>query len=189
MARTTGSSAPDTRVRILDAAVTLLGERGFAGMSIRELAERAGMTTAALYYHFAGKDEILDALFGPCLDGLRAVSAPPGADQTRALLEQLIDLFADQGRSIQAVMNDQSAMRHVLTTTDFPAVMGGLTRAIAGSDDRHDLLRARCALGALQRGLAVPAAPSGAEGEAAGLDPADRAVVIAAALAALHSTP
>lgn len=189
MARTTGSSAPDTRARILEAAVALLGERGFSGMSIRDLAERAGMTTAALYYHFAGKDEILDALFGPCLDGLRAISAPPGADQARNLLEQLIDLFGGQGRSIQAVMNDQSAMRHVLTTTDFPAVMGGLTRAIAGSDDPHDLIRARCALGALQRGLAVPPGPADPAAGGPTLDPADRAVVIAAALAALHSTP
>jgi hypothetical protein len=47
-----GSSAVDTRARILDAARTLFAERGYAGTSMRDLADALGMTKAALYYHF-----------------------------------------------------------------------------------------------------------------------------------------
>jgi AcrR family transcriptional regulator len=201
VARIAGSNAPDTRARILESAVTLFAEGGFAGTTIRDLAERAGMTTAAMYYHFASKDQILDALFAPCLDGLRDISTESGGDQQRDLLEKLIDLFTNQGASIQVVMNDRSAMRHVLADTDFPDVMGAVTRLLADSDEPADLLRARCALGALQRGLAPPpgqSTPVSAPTETANtgegavrnsVDSAARSIIVAAALAALNSRP
>jgi AcrR family transcriptional regulator len=54
--------ATSTRERILDVALDLFTEKGFDGTSLREIAERLGVTKAALYYHFASKDEILLAL-------------------------------------------------------------------------------------------------------------------------------
>ncbi len=53
---------PNTRERILDAALDLFIEKGFDGTSLREIAERLGVTKAALYYHFESKDDILLAL-------------------------------------------------------------------------------------------------------------------------------
>ena len=54
--------AASTRERILDVALDLFTEKGFDGTSLREIAERLGVTKAALYYHFASKDDILMAL-------------------------------------------------------------------------------------------------------------------------------
>jgi AcrR family transcriptional regulator len=51
-----------TRERILDVALDLFIEKGFDGTSLREIAEQLGFTKAALYYHFASKDDILMAL-------------------------------------------------------------------------------------------------------------------------------
>jgi AcrR family transcriptional regulator len=56
------SEAASTRERILDVALDLFTEKGFDGTSLREIAERLGVTKAALYYHFASKDDILLAL-------------------------------------------------------------------------------------------------------------------------------
>ena len=53
---------PDTRQRILDVALDLFIEQGFDGASLRQIAERLGVTKAALYYHFESKDDILMAL-------------------------------------------------------------------------------------------------------------------------------
>ncbi|MGP8060867.1 MAG: TetR/AcrR family transcriptional regulator [Acidimicrobiales bacterium] len=53
---------PDTRQRILDVALDLFIAQGFDGTSLREIAEKLGVTKAALYYHFASKDDILMAL-------------------------------------------------------------------------------------------------------------------------------
>ena len=43
-------------------ALDLFIEKGFDGTSLREIAEQLGFTKAALYYHFASKDDILMAL-------------------------------------------------------------------------------------------------------------------------------
>lgn len=53
------SSTASARDEILDAAAALFAERGYAGTSTRSIAERVGVRQASLYYHFAGKDEIL----------------------------------------------------------------------------------------------------------------------------------
>lgn len=49
----------EPREQILDAAAELFAEHGYAGTSTRAIAERVGVRQASLYYHFAGKDEIL----------------------------------------------------------------------------------------------------------------------------------
>ncbi len=54
--------ASSTRERILNVALDLFTEKGFDGASLREIAERLGVTKAAIYYHFASKDDILMAL-------------------------------------------------------------------------------------------------------------------------------
>ncbi|HXW33473.1 MAG TPA: TetR/AcrR family transcriptional regulator [Acidimicrobiales bacterium] len=54
--------AVSTRERILDVALDLFTEKGFDSTSLREIAEKLGVTKAALYYHFASKDDILMAL-------------------------------------------------------------------------------------------------------------------------------
>jgi AcrR family transcriptional regulator len=47
------------REQILEAAAALFVELGFSGTSTRAIAERVGIRQQSLYYHFAGKDEIL----------------------------------------------------------------------------------------------------------------------------------
>lgn len=51
-----------TRERILGVALDLFTEKGFDKTSLREIAEHLGFTKAAIYYHFASKDDILMAL-------------------------------------------------------------------------------------------------------------------------------
>ena len=47
-------------------------EKGFEGASIRAIARRAGVTSAALYRHFPNKEEIFSALVEPAIDELEA---------------------------------------------------------------------------------------------------------------------
>jgi AcrR family transcriptional regulator len=53
---------PHTRQQILDASLRLFSERGFARTTVRDIARQAGITDAAIYYHFESKRELLDAL-------------------------------------------------------------------------------------------------------------------------------
>jgi len=50
-----------SRERILAAAIALFSERGFAGTSVADLCERAGVVKTALYWHFESKEGLLDA--------------------------------------------------------------------------------------------------------------------------------
>lgn len=47
------------KVAILRAAVEVMGEDGYEGASIRDMAARAGVSVAALYYHFPSKLDLL----------------------------------------------------------------------------------------------------------------------------------
>jgi AcrR family transcriptional regulator len=61
--RTREAGEPDTRQRIQVVALELFTANGYEATSLREIAERLGVTKAALYYHFRTKDEIIDSLF------------------------------------------------------------------------------------------------------------------------------
>lgn len=72
--------------------------RGFAATSTREIAERVGIRQASLYYHFAGKDEILAELLQrsvrPTIDKVAKIEAlvPPETHETALYLLTLIDV-------------------------------------------------------------------------------------------------
>lgn len=49
----------ETKERIIQTAIDLFYERGYANASTRELVKRLGMTKSSIYSHFSSKDEIL----------------------------------------------------------------------------------------------------------------------------------
>lgn len=59
----TGDTTPsDGRRRIMDEAATLFLRQGYDGASLRHIAAACGMKAGSLYYHFASKNEILEAV-------------------------------------------------------------------------------------------------------------------------------
>jgi len=105
----------DTRERILDTALDLFIEQGYDKTSLREIAERVGVTKAALYYHFASKDQIFRTLVEPLLDMQnRAMelleSRPSLADWTNGLTV-LIEWALPQRKMFELLENNQSALQ------------------------------------------------------------------------------
>lgn len=73
----------DSKERILAAALTLFGERGYTETSIDEIAARAGLTKGALYYYFEDKADIARDLHHEVWERLKAEalkSIAPGGD-------------------------------------------------------------------------------------------------------------
>lgn len=58
---------------LLDAAVAVFNESGYDGTSVAALAARLGLSKAALYHHFASKEELLETALAEALDGLEGV--------------------------------------------------------------------------------------------------------------------
>jgi AcrR family transcriptional regulator len=54
-----GSAKRSTKRRIEDAALHLFATRGFEATGIRDIADQAGISTAALYHYMGSKDELL----------------------------------------------------------------------------------------------------------------------------------
>ena len=52
----------DTKQRILDEALTLFSEKGYANVYVSEIAERVGIRAPSLYKHYPGKQAIFDAI-------------------------------------------------------------------------------------------------------------------------------
>lgn len=50
------------RAQILDAAIRIVGERGYHGFTVQELAKRCGVTNGALLYYFSSKEQLLVAV-------------------------------------------------------------------------------------------------------------------------------
>lgn len=57
------ATAETRRAQILDAAMACFAEHGYHETSIDEIAAHAGLSKGAIYYHFAGKRDILIGLF------------------------------------------------------------------------------------------------------------------------------
>jgi AcrR family transcriptional regulator len=86
----TGTAA--TRERILDAAEALFAQNGLAGTAVRDIARDVGLTAASLYNHFAGKQDLYEAVLDRGVRPLIAMMQEvPGQSQTMEARVALID--------------------------------------------------------------------------------------------------
>jgi len=85
-------SAPSRRQEILDAAAYLFSTQGFSATTIRQIAERCGIESGSLYYHFRSKNELLQDILTFAItttaDNVRtAVEALPAGSSARTRVE------------------------------------------------------------------------------------------------------
>ncbi|HYM16771.1 MAG TPA: TetR family transcriptional regulator [Dehalococcoidia bacterium] len=100
---------PLTRTQILDAALRLFSERGFARTSVRDIAQAAGITDAAIYYHFASKRDLFEALieergFTAALESLETAEVNIGPNEAIPLIGTNALSFIYQNRDLMKVL-------------------------------------------------------------------------------------
>jgi AcrR family transcriptional regulator len=71
--------AEQTRQRVLDAAATLFGERGYDGASIAAIADAAGVSAETIYARFGNKRTLLGELVGRAVRGEDPAPVPEQA--------------------------------------------------------------------------------------------------------------
>ena len=80
-----------SRRKILYSAGALFARHGYAATSVRMIAREAGVAQGLLYNYFAGKEELLRALFTESMDQVRqSFAAADAATDPREALEDLI---------------------------------------------------------------------------------------------------
>jgi len=84
MARRSKQDALATRHALLDAAEHVFLAQGVAGTSLNDIAQAAGTTRGAIYWHFKDKADLFNAMMDrvamPLQGALSLVDAPPGED-------------------------------------------------------------------------------------------------------------
>lgn len=157
-------SVGDTRDRILDIALDLFIEQGFDKTSLRQIAERLGYSKAAVYYHFASKNDILYALHMRVhalgRDALsRLGEQPTDPDHIGALLEEFIsDMLANRRlfvlhernrAAIEAIHREEHDSDHDDFEAQFRRVLTDPSLPL------RDRVRVACSIGAVMGGLVL----------------------------------
>ena len=89
--------------QILDSAETLLESRGYADMTVGDIAQAAGITRGALYFYFGSKQEVLTALVARISQALHETAGAardadgPVDEAITAALERTAGLWRDHG--------------------------------------------------------------------------------------------
>ena len=138
MRETTGG----TRERIQAVALELFTEHGYEKTSLREIAERLGVTKAALYYHFKSKDEIVTSLVDDRLrrmDELIAWAAdqPPTLATRRTLIGRYADsMFAgDLPQVMRFFEQNQTVLKSLVAGQQMRDRMMRLAHELCRGDD------------------------------------------------------
>jgi AcrR family transcriptional regulator len=105
----------DTLVRreqIVQAALSLIGSHGLRRLSVASLARRVGLVPSALYRHFKGKDEVIEAVLQHIRDslqenvrGVRAETTDP-LERLRRLLMRHLAMVRDNGALPRIVFSE-----------------------------------------------------------------------------------
>jgi len=151
----------DTRERILDVALDLFIEQGYDKTSLRQIAEPLGFTQAAIYYHFAAKQDILIALHlrlhelgRPAFEQLGQETGPSG---WAAVLRGLVDTMLANHKLFVLHERNQTALSalHIKGHDgDHEDMEQQFRRILANSAiPARDRVRLSCALGALLSSL------------------------------------
>lgn len=97
MVRRTKQEAQQTRHALLDAAEAVFERRGVSATSLQEVAEAAGVTRGAVYWHFRDKADLYNAMMDrailPFEQHWLVAGADDGCDPLRRLRDLLLDIL------------------------------------------------------------------------------------------------
>jgi len=134
--------APDsrpTRGQILDAAERLFAQRGFAGVSMRDIvAETDLRNQASLYHHFRNKKALYEAVLQRGLDGILMLMPGPGtATSVGPNIDRLLDYLSKHPHLAQLIqrasMDDSRYLKKAINSLLRPVYSQG-RRALTGAD-------------------------------------------------------
>src|SRR4051794_30412341 len=100
----------ETRQRIVDAALELFREKGFAETTMREIAAHAGVATGLAYYYFKSKEELVMAFYLRAQDEMRPdlervhIENRKLTDKLAALIRAKLAYFAPNRKFLGALM-------------------------------------------------------------------------------------
>lgn len=96
------SSSEQTYEALLGATGEMAAEQGFANLSTRAIAKRAGVNVSSLHYHFGGKDKLFEAVVRRIVESLDK----PALDEILAGLEAELDSPNGQALAVRGLVRE-----------------------------------------------------------------------------------
>jgi AcrR family transcriptional regulator len=129
---------PERREQLIGVGRSVFAERGYAGTSIEEIAERAKVSKPVVYEHFGGKDGlyavIIDREVGDLIERIaEALEAP----HPREAVERAADAF------LRYIEEERDGFRVLVRDAPVIGSPGTLSSVIAGIADQVEGLLAR----------------------------------------------
>ncbi|MDI3406940.1 TetR/AcrR family transcriptional regulator [Streptomyces cavernicola] len=111
------STRPPGHAAIVRAARAEFAERGYGATSIRDIAQRAGVSLSALYYYYKGKQDLLvailddaqDAYFSSCEQALAEAGEDP-AEQLEALVEATVRYRSTHASKSNILLSEERSL-------------------------------------------------------------------------------
>jgi AcrR family transcriptional regulator len=105
----------DTRSRLRQLALEMFAEQGYEKTSLREIAERLGVTKAALYYYFKSKEDIVRSLIEDYVAELDelidwAKNQPRTADTRAEIVRRYLHIVANGTAVFRMLHQNQAAV-------------------------------------------------------------------------------
>lgn len=102
----------DTRSEIREIAAELFARQGYDKTSLREVAERLGITKAALYYHFPSKSDLMLGIVQPFVDDVEVLLAERESQPIDALrfLEDYFEVVLRHRKVFELAVRDAGAL-------------------------------------------------------------------------------
>jgi AcrR family transcriptional regulator len=153
-----------TREKIQEIALELFAEQGYEKTSLREIAERLGVTKAALYYHFRTKDDIVASLFDDFLEQVDEIidwarDKPVDDELRREIVRRYSDVITSStpAAMMQFIQGNQSAVRDLKHSGELFARFRTLSRLLTNPNAALTTqLKSGMALGMLHIGVFGP---------------------------------
>jgi TetR/AcrR family acrAB operon transcriptional repressor len=145
MARRTKEEALETRNRILDIAERVFSKRGVARTSLDDIAQAAGVTRGAIYWHFNNKADLFSAM-------LARVTLPLEEAAARMSDEELTDPLAKVKRCMLTALRKTATDPQCRRVFDIVCHKCEYVDEMTVVQDRYVEMRGRC-LGDIERGL------------------------------------
>ncbi len=142
----------DTRLNLIEIATPLFAKKGFAAVSVRELAQAASANVAAVSYHFGGKEglyqAVLEEQFAPIallLEKLPAIAATSGEARLRFYADNIIGIHHHRPyfiRIMTSELTNPTVCFHVIRkyiSQVFLFIRQALADGVAAGEFRADL--------------------------------------------------
>jgi AcrR family transcriptional regulator len=127
----------DTRARIEEVALELFVTQGYSNTSLQQIADRIGVTKAALYYHFPSKSDLVLGLVSPLkhdVEDMLAEAEAAECTDLQTVLAAFFDTLADHRGIYMAMLNDASLLGQVDMGNWLLEWLQRLLRLLVGDD-------------------------------------------------------